>query len=316
MFPGGESSIDMSKIRYMQIIKLEGSEPVVSIPYEDVRVDPDLVAGFVSAVITFANTPVRTIRKTAYDILIEVGDTMMVLLVLDPIPDERPYRERMIPVLDLVENGFNFNAPHSECEFFGQSHWIYQLHLQNLLSQLGIDWVGLLDGNPKELVDSIKSLIESPVDDEDSIRELVFSVLCTQIDRGGPTINLNIHKMTEVGDLAKRISRVLELRANEMNNLILHQAGRVVDLEPLWLTVYGYQLLRSMNLRKLCTIEKFEEIAREFRKLGFMIQISTNQQDVQEREITNSLTQFVRFSSESELVVDLIRRIGENGLKG
>lgn len=96
-------SIDVSKVRYISLIRIEGGESLVNIPYAELTVDPDLIAGFVTAVIIFAKTPIRTIRKAAYDILIEVGDTSLLLLVVDPVPDETPYRQRMKLILDLVE---------------------------------------------------------------------------------------------------------------------------------------------------------------------------------------------------------------------
>jgi len=96
-------SIDVSKVRYISLIRLEGGESLLNIPYAELTVDPDLIAGFVTAVIIFAKTPIRTIRKAAYDILIEVGRTVLVLLVVDPIPDETPYRAKLHTILTKVE---------------------------------------------------------------------------------------------------------------------------------------------------------------------------------------------------------------------
>jgi hypothetical protein len=95
--------LDVSKVRYVSLIRLEGGESILNVPYAEMTVDPDLIAGFVSAVIIFAKTPIRTIRKAAYDILIEVGETVLVLLVVDPVPDEAPYRERLVKILKLLE---------------------------------------------------------------------------------------------------------------------------------------------------------------------------------------------------------------------
>ncbi|MFW9851015.1 MAG: hypothetical protein ACFFF4_17955, partial [Candidatus Thorarchaeota archaeon] len=53
--------------------------------------------------IIFAKTPIRTIRKAAYDILIEVGKHTLVLLVVDPVPDEAPYRAKLTRILNQVE---------------------------------------------------------------------------------------------------------------------------------------------------------------------------------------------------------------------
>ncbi|MDF1539470.1 MAG: hypothetical protein P1Q69_11270 [Candidatus Thorarchaeota archaeon] len=96
-------SIDVSKVRYISLIRFEGGESLLNLPYAELTVDPDLIAGFVTAVIIFAKTPIRTIRKAAYDILIEVGKTTLVLLVVDPIPDETPYRTKLQRIINQVE---------------------------------------------------------------------------------------------------------------------------------------------------------------------------------------------------------------------
>jgi hypothetical protein len=106
--------LDFSKVRYISLIRMEGGESVLNIPYAELTVDPDLIAGFVTAVIIFAKTPIRTIRKAAYDILIEVGETVLVLLVVDPVPDEAPYREKLRQILDEVESKHGDKLRHFE----------------------------------------------------------------------------------------------------------------------------------------------------------------------------------------------------------
>ncbi len=96
-------ALNVSKVRYISLIRMEGGESVLNIPYAELTVDPDLIAGFVTAVIIFAKTPIRTIRKAAYDILIEVGETVLVLLVVDPVADESPYREKLKRILEEIE---------------------------------------------------------------------------------------------------------------------------------------------------------------------------------------------------------------------
>lgn len=96
--------LDVSKVRYISLIRMEGGESVLNIPYAELTVDPDLIAGFVTAVIIFARTPIRTIRKASYDILIQVGETVLVLLVVDPVPDEAPYRAKLQHILNEVES--------------------------------------------------------------------------------------------------------------------------------------------------------------------------------------------------------------------
>jgi len=107
-------ALDVSKVRYISLIRMEGGESVLNIPYAELTVDPDLIAGFVTAVIIFAKTPIRTIRKAAYDIIIEVGETVLVLLVVDPVPDEAPYREKLRRILDQVESEHGDKLRHFE----------------------------------------------------------------------------------------------------------------------------------------------------------------------------------------------------------
>lgn len=107
-------ALDVSKVRYISLIRMEGGESVLNIPYAELTVDPDLIAGFVTAVIIFAKTPIRTIRKAAYDILIEVGESVLVLLVVDPVPDEAPYREKLKRILAQVEAEHGDKLKHFE----------------------------------------------------------------------------------------------------------------------------------------------------------------------------------------------------------
>jgi hypothetical protein len=302
-------SIDMSKFRYIIIIRLEDGAAVATIPYADMIVDPELIAGFISAVVIFAKTPIRTIRKSAYDVLIKVGETMLVVLVADPVPDESPYRNRLRTVLGVIESGIDFRIP--RFLKLPEYHWMHHLILKNLLTRIGYDWIGLLDGNIKQLNQTMTDLIDSQVNFGESIQELLISELCNQIDDGSPTINLDIQKMIEHGELAKRVSQVIELRCSEMNDLVLYQEGNMVDLEPVWMTAYGFQILRSMNVKRQCIIENFDEIKREFGRLGFLLKITTNKQEVRQLRATEELVHYVRVCSESEMVVDFIRRIGK-----
>ncbi|MFO7835710.1 MAG: hypothetical protein R6V83_03575 [Candidatus Thorarchaeota archaeon] len=105
---------DVSNVRYISVIRLEGGEAIVNIPYGEMAVDSDLIAGFVTAVIIFAKTPIRTIRKANYDILIEVGDYVLVLMVIDPVEDEEPYRVKIRHILDNLEEKHGEKLEHFE----------------------------------------------------------------------------------------------------------------------------------------------------------------------------------------------------------
>ncbi|MBD3160419.1 MAG: hypothetical protein GF309_16685 [Candidatus Lokiarchaeota archaeon] len=105
---------DVSNVRYISVIRLEGGESIVNIPYGEMAVDSDLIAGFVTAVIIFAKTPIRTIRKANYDILIEVGEYVLVLMVIDPVENEEPYRKKLRRILENLEEKHAEKLEHFE----------------------------------------------------------------------------------------------------------------------------------------------------------------------------------------------------------
>jgi hypothetical protein len=110
----GMERADVSNVRYISVIRLEGGESIVNIPYGEMAVDSDLIAGFVTAVIIFAKTPIRTIRKANYDILIEVGEYVLVLMVIDPVEDEEPYRKKLRRILENLEEKHAEKLEHFE----------------------------------------------------------------------------------------------------------------------------------------------------------------------------------------------------------
>jgi hypothetical protein len=134
-------ALDVSKVRYISLIRMEGGESVLNIPYAELTVDPDLIAGFVTAVIIFAKTPIRTIRKAAYDILIEVGETVLVLLVVDPVPDEAPYREKLRRILDQVESEHGDKLRHFEGDIRRFREFALDIIMEFPFSSIDLDLV-------------------------------------------------------------------------------------------------------------------------------------------------------------------------------
>ena len=62
-----------AEVRYLSLVRKEGGEPIIGIPYRAMSVDPDLVASFVLAVIIFENRQLKTFVKEGYVVVIEEG---------------------------------------------------------------------------------------------------------------------------------------------------------------------------------------------------------------------------------------------------
>jgi hypothetical protein len=260
---------------------MEGGAPVATVSNRETTVDPDLIDGFVTAVIIFAKTPIRTIRKAAYDIIIEVGESYLLLCVLDPVPDEAPYRGPMKKVLEFAEmfsRGW-VKPPHVH-KIASQltSHnpnWMHYHLLQFILSSLDMSWMGFLDGNPNEHLQFILPRLEQP-QGCDEINDYVTEKICSQIDAGGTSIGIDIEQMIQHADLAVRVEKVLKQRRHEVENAEIVVNGNSVNLKNFLLTAYGFRIHQGgLKHGVSCNLQTFNKIQQELGKSGITLKTNT-----------------------------------------
>lgn len=99
-----ESAEEKAEVRYLSLVRREGGEPIIGIPYRAMSVDPDLVASFVLAVIIFENRQLKTFTKEGYVVVIEEGEYVVGLLIVDKVEDDTPYRNNLIKIVEHFEN--------------------------------------------------------------------------------------------------------------------------------------------------------------------------------------------------------------------
>lgn len=93
-------------VRYLSLVRKEGGEPIIGIPYREMSVDPDLVASFVLAVIIFENRQLKTFTKEGYVVVIEEGEHVVGLLIIDRVQDDEPYRAALISIIEHFEREY------------------------------------------------------------------------------------------------------------------------------------------------------------------------------------------------------------------
>jgi hypothetical protein len=98
-----ESAAEKAEVRYLSLVRKEGGEPIIGIPYREMSVDPDLVASFVLAVIIFENRQLKQFIKEGYAVVIEEGDYVVGLLIVDKVEDDAPYRNNLIKIVEHFE---------------------------------------------------------------------------------------------------------------------------------------------------------------------------------------------------------------------
>jgi hypothetical protein len=99
-----DSGIEKAEVRYLSLVRKEGGEPIIGIPYREMSVDPDLVASFVLAVIIFENRQLKTFTKEGYTVVIEEGEYVVGLLIVDKVEDDDPYRSSLIKIVNHFES--------------------------------------------------------------------------------------------------------------------------------------------------------------------------------------------------------------------
>lgn len=98
-----ETTEEKPEVRYLSLVRKEGGEPIIGIPYRAMSVDPDLVASFVLAVIIFENRQLKTFVKEGYVVVIEEGAHVVGLLIVDKVEDDEPYRQNLIKIVEKFE---------------------------------------------------------------------------------------------------------------------------------------------------------------------------------------------------------------------
>jgi hypothetical protein len=94
-------------VRYISLIRREGGEPILGIPYREMSVDPDLIASFVLAIIIFENRQLKTFTKEGYVVVIEEGRHVVGLLIVDKVEDDEPYRKELLKIIKNFEDEYD-----------------------------------------------------------------------------------------------------------------------------------------------------------------------------------------------------------------
>ncbi len=302
---------------HLIVIDKRNQKILLSIKYRSFDKDPESLAMSYNPYDDYSG-PLTTISKDDYRILIEGGGwppstskTAVVLFIRsnsDSSTDDEPYRGRMRTILNLIEKGILDLSILDRLPVFegSESNWLHIYILQNLLSTLGLEWVGLLDTDPLDLMRRIWT-VSSSSDKEQQIRHIVFDVLDSQIERGGTTIGLNIEKMVKYETLAKHKDRVHELRKGEIEQLqpILMSPVHTdygydifeINLEPLWYTAYGYNVLNELELGKNCDGEDFIDIQDAFTNLGITLETNTDAQKTYQSGISKTMKEYIGYIS-------------------
>ena len=186
----------------------------------------------------------------------------------------------------------------------------YWFHIQKgILEYLGMSELSGYDGNPENIIYPIDQSLPLSIALE-QIYENVTQLLEQQIIRGGPTTFLDVDEFRKTG-ASRLISLIVKERENEIKNARILIRGNKVLLRSLWLTAYGFDLLRALELSLETDKLGLAQVEASLNKVG--LQVKTEEIDdsmeLDRPEISKSMENFILDIARSmKQEPDLVRR--------
>lgn len=138
---------------------------------------------------------------------------------------------------------------------------------KGLLEGFQMEELSGFDGNPMLLLEHTDGL-EGFASVRDTIYDNAIALLESQISRGGSTLFLDLHKMSDTR-ASKLVSLISAARTREVSEAAVQVGGNRVNLFPLWLTHYGSELLRVLHFGLTTDLRGLDLISRSLRQIGY-----------------------------------------------
>ena len=117
----------------------------------------------------------------------------------------------------------------------------------------------------------------------------------------------------ESAELSLLTDKITKQRLDEFHQVIVPQGRYRVNLRPLLMTAYGYQILNSLGLGTECSSDEFEQVKEAVAELGLDLK-RTAGLDIQfATEISNDLRKYIEklANYNSEIVFPLQRKLAD-----
>jgi hypothetical protein len=107
-----------------------------------------------------------------------------------------------------------------------------------------------------------------------SLKSIISQGLIAQVQSGGPTHLIDVKLSRGIPELAVIAPAILELRKKELEQVVLVFSKTEVNLQPLWETSYGFDMLSALCLGLSTNLQGIERIRTELVSEGIDLQIT------------------------------------------
>ncbi len=169
---------------------------------------------------------------------------------------------------------------------------------QDIISALGLERYGFIDYN---LRDFFLRMSPNKTDKEAQKRvtNLLVKKIVSVVDRGGSTTGLRLEELlTQHNQIAVRAHRIIDLRNEEIEQIVTSVNGDNVNLRELWLTSYGYDILNALDMSLNTDSKGFEQVQSAFAAMGF--HLKTGKRGYSGIRMSNLLKQAIWWIAENK----------------
>jgi Leucine-rich repeat (LRR) protein len=163
--------------------------------------------------------------------------------------------------------------------------------LHNMLSLLGLGWLGMLDVDARPLLTKLLRIHSR--DGRAAVMDSVFTQVSLQIDSGQTTIGLDLQQMAEYPELVDKCDKVIDLRENELKQVEVLTTDSGLDLRPLWLTAYGSRVLNSLGFGTSCGHGDIEILQQAFSNIGYELRTTHSGAIQRKTEVSEPLREYI-----------------------
>jgi len=167
----------------------------------------------------------------------------------------------------------------------------YQI-LHDTLIALGLGDYGFIDYDLSDIYDSIPWETNTE-DAQEILTKTLVEKIVASVGRGGQTTGLNLEKVSSKHpEIAALVPKIIEIRTKEIQRITVPKRGSKFDLRELWVTAYGYDKLKTLDMKlETSSIKKFKQVKNAFAEIG--LELKTGHSTVSGVETSNALKELI-----------------------
>ena len=162
---------------------------------------------------------------------------------------------------------------------------------QDILAALGLKEYGFIDKNMQSIFTSIPPQTPT-LEVREQLRPILKDAILYSLDRGRTTTGLRVEYVARYHpEIAIRMHDIIRLRAAEIEQVSITTSGDMVDLQNLWVTAYGFEILSALKMQLTTDKEGFDQIKVALDETG--LKLRTGKASVSGVQMSNELKEAI-----------------------